>query len=95
MYSILSASNKSPILCTLATLLEEINKRMKSVIVPSPDFESIQLVHTARRIYQSESVRNLITSEYLFNAKCPLMLECKITKWGRRNPEIESKVLLR
>jgi glycerol-3-phosphate O-acyltransferase/dihydroxyacetone phosphate acyltransferase len=38
-------------------LLDRIQDSMKSVIVSTPDYETLQLIHTARRLYQGGGVR--------------------------------------
>ena len=37
-------------------LLDRIQDSMKSVLVTTPDFDSLQLIHTARRLYQSKEL---------------------------------------
>jgi glycerol-3-phosphate O-acyltransferase / dihydroxyacetone phosphate acyltransferase len=34
--------------------LEKIKDSMRSVIVSAPDYETLELIHTARRLYQSK-----------------------------------------
>ena len=38
-------------------LLDQIQDSMKSVIVSTPDYETLQLIHTARRLYQRKGLR--------------------------------------
>ena len=38
-------------------LLDRIQDSMKSVIVSTPDYETLQLIHTARRLYQRNGLR--------------------------------------
>ena len=44
-------------------LLEEVEANMRSVIVSAPDYETLELIHTARRLYQRKSVRSMETVE--------------------------------
>jgi glycerol-3-phosphate O-acyltransferase / dihydroxyacetone phosphate acyltransferase len=38
-------------------LLDQIQDSMKSVIVSAPDYETLQVIHTARRLYQRKGLR--------------------------------------
>jgi glycerol-3-phosphate O-acyltransferase/dihydroxyacetone phosphate acyltransferase len=40
-------------------LLDQIQDSMKSVIVSAPDYETLQLIHTARRLYQRKVYLNV------------------------------------
>lgn len=44
-------------------LLEEVETNMRSVIVSAPDYETLELIHTARRLYQRKRVRSMETME--------------------------------
>jgi glycerol-3-phosphate O-acyltransferase / dihydroxyacetone phosphate acyltransferase len=44
-------------------LLEEVETNMRSVIVSAPDYETLELIHTARRLYQRKRVRVMETVE--------------------------------
>ena len=46
-----------------SNLLEEVETNMRSVIVSAPDYETLELIHTARRLYQRKSVRSMETME--------------------------------
>ena len=46
-----------------SNLLEEVETNMRSVIVSAPDYETLELIHTARRLYQRKSVRVMETIE--------------------------------
>jgi len=43
-------------------LLDEIETSMRSVIVSAPDYETLELIHTARRLYQKNSARSTSSS---------------------------------
>jgi glycerol-3-phosphate O-acyltransferase / dihydroxyacetone phosphate acyltransferase len=44
-------------------LLEEVESNMRSVIVSAPDYDTLELIHTARRLYQRKRVESMETLE--------------------------------
>ncbi len=56
-----AGGSKRHVVCS--NLLEEVETNMRSVIVSAPDYETLELIHTARRLYQRKSVRAMETIE--------------------------------
>jgi glycerol-3-phosphate O-acyltransferase / dihydroxyacetone phosphate acyltransferase len=56
-----AGGNKRHAVCS--ALLEEVETNMRSVIVSAPDYETLELIHTARRLYQRKRVRLMETVE--------------------------------